>query len=282
MIPRVSNPTLRFLRTINRVPACHEPKACTFATSATLCSGHSKWATIKHDKAKKDSRINKARNLHARDIANAVRMYGADPKYNGKLVNALAAAKSSGMSKSSIEAAIMRGEGKSATGARLEALLIEAIVGKDKPVAMIVECETENKASALQELRMILKSGGGVQTPTQFFFERRGRVVLARKEGMGVDEVMEALLEEGGVIDVYSDEERRCIVDTVPDALKAVESTALETLNAQVEKVDIVWQPNKDTTVSGLEDEQAETINQLVDILEEYSGVQRVWTNLAV
>lgn len=276
----VSTITLRFLRNLSRTfPPLHKR---SLSTCPWLCSGHSKWATIKHDKAKKDSRVNRERVIYARDIQNAVRMYGADPKYNAKLATAVSNAQRTGMPKSSIEAAILRGQGKSATGAKLESLLVEAIWGGGKPVAMIVEAETDSKAMALQELRSILKNAEASQTPTQFLFQRRGRITLPQNDGVDVDQTIEAVLNESGVVDVKTDDQGSVVVDTEPDALKAVEKRATEQLNVQAVRAETVWHANEDTLVEDLEDTQLDEIDKLTEKLEEYPGVQKVWTNLAM
>jgi hypothetical protein len=51
-------------------PAC---RARCFSSSAFVWSGHSKWATIKHDKGKNDKAKSSQRQLCAKDITNAVK-----------------------------------------------------------------------------------------------------------------------------------------------------------------------------------------------------------------
>jgi hypothetical protein len=43
----------------------------SFSTSAGLFAGHSKWSTIKHDKAKNDKAKSKERQLVSKEIRNA-------------------------------------------------------------------------------------------------------------------------------------------------------------------------------------------------------------------
>lgn len=59
----------RLLRLPRDAAICN---ACrSFGTSAGLFSGHSKWATIKHDKAKNDKAKSKERQMMSKDISNA-------------------------------------------------------------------------------------------------------------------------------------------------------------------------------------------------------------------
>ena len=272
----ISTNTLYFLRYQLRLPPLRP-----FSVSSTSRSGHSKWATIKHEKAKNDSRKNKNRTIFIHDIVHAVRVHGADPKYNAKLATAISNAQRTGMPKTSIDAAVLRGLGKSASGAKLEGLIVEAMWGRDKPVAMIVEAETDSKAMALQDLRSMLKSAGGNQTPTQFLFQRRGRIKFPDGHDLDADRVMEAVLDQTGVIDVSTDDEGKVVVDTEPDAVKAIEDCAAERINVQAERSEILWLPNQETVVDGLEETQLQEMDELTDKLEDYPGVQKVWTNLA-
>jgi hypothetical protein len=66
-------PSLSLLRYLRQ--ACHQelrltlnPNGRTFSTTAAIASGHSKWATIKHDKARADAKKNKQRSILAQQI----------------------------------------------------------------------------------------------------------------------------------------------------------------------------------------------------------------------
>ena len=142
---------------------CSSCLSRAFSHSGILTSGHSKWATIKHDKARNDAVKTKQRSTAAKTIADASRNHGPDPRNNPQLAAAIGNAKRSGMQKASIETAVLRGQGKSASGAALESLTIEAVL---PPVALIVECDTDNKARALPEIRSILREYGATTTPT--------------------------------------------------------------------------------------------------------------------
>jgi transcriptional/translational regulatory protein YebC/TACO1 len=117
-------------------------------TCANIC--YRKWASIKHDKAKNDAGKSKQRSLLTRDITLAVKMAGPNPDMNPRLALALVTAKKNAVPKASIEAAMARGQGLSATGAALESLVLEAILPPS--IATIIECQTDNKLRALADL----------------------------------------------------------------------------------------------------------------------------------
>ena len=49
--------------------ACHECRH--FSTSSAILSGHNKWSTIKHDKARNDKAKSRERQVVGKEIANA-------------------------------------------------------------------------------------------------------------------------------------------------------------------------------------------------------------------
>lgn len=265
---------LRFWRTVDSTscPKCTR----TFATTPATFSGHSRWSTIKHDKGKADAVKNKQRTIFSKDISNASKFHGPDPTTNNLLALAIANAKRAGFPKASIEAAILRGQGRSSSGAALEPLTIEAVL---PPVALILECQTDSKLKALQDLRLILKNHGGTPTPTTYLFEKRGRIVFRKKEGLGADEVLEAAL-EAGAIDVVEGAGGRVVVDTEAAALKAAEKSIAEETGLELDSSDTIWFPKQDTKVDSLDDATLEHLEKLEEELEEYSGFQALYTNL--
>lgn len=265
------------------------------STSASLQSGHSRWSTIKHDKAKNDSLKNKQRSVFAHEIANASKcplsteaaawyladsrpVFGPDPNSNPRLVTAIAQAKRGGFSKASIEAAIARGQGVSASGAKLEPVTVEAILPPQ--VAVVIDCQTDNKLRTLQEIRSLVKHYEGNVTPTSYLFEKKGRIIFRKREGVGADEVLEAAL-EAGALDVVEDAEGRVVVYTETNDTKATAETLASSLGLEVEESEIIWDPNHETKI-GLEDAQAaETLSTFVERLQEDSAVQGVYMNVA-
>ena len=71
-------------------------------------SGHSKWATTKHQKGIADAKRSKIFTKIQREIAVAVKLGDPNPDFNPRLRNAIILAKSENMPKDKIEAAIKR------------------------------------------------------------------------------------------------------------------------------------------------------------------------------
>lgn len=146
-------------------------------------------------------------------------------------------------------------------------------------MALIIECQTDSKLRALQDLRLLLKNHGGSPTPTAYLFEKRGRVLFRAQEGVGVDEALEAALESGAV-DVDVDEDGRVVVDTEAGATKPAEERLAKQLGLEVESAETIWVPNAETVVSSLPRKSLVELEKLQEELEDYPGVQGVYINL--
>ncbi|KAI8943681.1 hypothetical protein NX059_001667 [Plenodomus lindquistii] len=241
-------------------------------------SGHSKWASIKHDKAKNDAGKSKQRSLMTRDITNAVKLAGPNPTMNPRLALAITLAKKAAVPKASIEAALARGQGLSATGAALESLVVEAVLPPS--VATIIECETDNKLRALAELRLVVKEANGTISTVGYLFERKGRIILRQKDGMGVDEVLEPAL-DAGVQDVEEDEEGRVVLYTEPAQTKTIAEKLAKELDIEIEESEIIYDPNEDTKVALDEEGPAKELGNFLDKMQDVQGVQGVYLNWA-
>lgn len=200
---------------------------------------------------------------------------GPDPAFNPRLVAAIANAKKGAMSKASIESAIARGQGKSTSGAPLESLTIEAMLPFS--VGAVIECQTDQKMRALQDIRMIIGRRGGSITPTSFLFERKGKVVFTHKNGISAEDVLDQAI-EAGATDMEFDDTGRLVVETEPSQLSMVTQRLSGSLGLKVESSDIIHDPKEDMLVSLKEEDRAE-LEELIALIEEDPSVQDVYIN---
>ncbi len=115
-----------------------------------------------------------------------------------------------GFPKASIDAAIARGLGVTASGKPLESVLVEAIVPPS--VAVVVDCQTDSKLRTLQELRTIIKDHDGTISPVSYMFTKRGRISFERDErGRTADDLLDDAL-EAGAEDIEADEDGNIVV----------------------------------------------------------------------
>ncbi len=113
-------------------------------------AGHSKWANIKHRKGAQDAKRAKVFTRLIREITVAARQGGGDAEANPRLRSAINAGRSANMPNDTIDKAIKRGTGE------LGGLVIEEINYEGYGpggVAILVECQTDNKNRTTAEVR---------------------------------------------------------------------------------------------------------------------------------
>ncbi|POS83468.1 hypothetical protein EPUL_004199 [Erysiphe pulchra] len=256
-------------------------KSChlLFSTTTIANSGHNRWSKIKHEKGAADAKKNRLRSSIAGELALASKLYGPNPKLNPRLATLIANAKKAGFPKVSMEAAIARGQGKSASGGKLESLRLEAIMPPS--VAFIIECETDNKSRTLMELRFKIKYHGGIVTPTYYLFHKKGKLVFEKNEKVkGVDDMLDEAIEAGAEdIDTLEDS---IVVWTDPSLTFSVMEELQSTLELKVKSSEIIWDAKRDAVVSlyGLDDVMIKHLIDLVDELQEHPDVLGVFANV--
>jgi transcriptional/translational regulatory protein YebC/TACO1 len=161
------------------------------------------------------------------------------------------------------------------SGAALETVIIEAMLPSS--VAAIIECQTDQKARVLQDIRYIINKHGGAVTPTSYLFEKKGRIVFQKKEGISADDILDEAV-EAGALDVDIDDDDQIIVDTHPSEVSAVAQKIVKAFGFSIERSSIVHVPKPETTVS-VEDKDAEEVENVINLLEEDPSVQDVYIN---
>lgn len=121
-------------------------------------SGHSKWSTIKRDKAIKDSKKGNLFTKVSRLITVAVKQGGEDPEFNPSLRLAIEKAKEARMTKDTIEKAIQRGSGNS-SDSNLEELIYEGFGPNGE--AFYITAISDNRNRTVTEIRGIFNKNGG-------------------------------------------------------------------------------------------------------------------------
>ncbi|KAI1914036.1 hypothetical protein LOZ61_002454 [Ophidiomyces ophidiicola] len=249
-----------------------------FCYTASLHAGHSKWANTKHVKSRNDAAKSKERQVISQELIQASKLYGPNPGSNPKLAAAIASAKRSGMSKATMEFAIAKGQGKTTSGAPLEPLTIEAMFPGS--VAVVIECQTDQKGRTLQEVRHIIKEYGGTLTPTTFLFEKKGKIVFEKDpRKITEDDCLESAI-DAGAVDVDTDSKGRLIVYTDPAMTKAVGEKLAASLGLKIESLDIIWDPNRDTMVMLSNQDAFHQLEEFLNELREESTVQEIYMNL--
>ncbi len=236
-------------------------------------AGHSKWANIKHKKAREDAKRGKVFTKLIKEITVAARLGGGDPNANPRLRAAIAAAKAANMPADNIDRAIKKGTGE-LEGVNYEDVTYEGY--GPGGVAIFLECVTDNKNRTTPEIRHLFsKYGGnlGENGSVSYMFNRMGYIVI-EKDKVDEDTLMEIVLDAGGedvkdegdVWGVYTDTSS---FNAVRDA---IEEAGIPMVEAKISMIP--------TTYTKLEGSKLQSALKLLDAFENHDDVQNVWTNL--
>ncbi len=235
-------------------------------------SGHSKWASIKHQKGVTDARRGRLFTKLTREIIVAVREGGSNPETNFRLRLTMQRARDNSMPLDNIERAIKRGSG-TIEGAALVEMVLEGY--GPGGAAILVQALTDNRNRTLQDVRNVFTRSGcslGESGCVAWIFEMKG-LITVNADNLDADELaLEAI--DAGADDVNT--ENSCVeVYTSPEALEAVRA-ALEAKNITVASAEQSLVPR--TTVE-LDEKSALQTLKMLDKLEEIDEVQQVCSN---
>ena len=240
-------------------------------------SGHSKWATTKHQKGVIDAKRGKLFAKLIKSIEVAAKTGGGDPSGNPRLADAITGAKRLSVPADNIERAVKRGSGELGDAASYEEIMYEAY--GQGGVAILVECLTDNRNRAAADVRTAITRNGGTPADpgsVSYLFGRKGIVSVVKTDGLTEDDVLLAVL-DAGAEDVTDADETFDVVCEATDT-HAVR-TACTDAGLEVQSADIAWMPTLNVP---LEDEVALRVLKLVDALEDLDDVQNVWANFDV
>ncbi len=237
-------------------------------------AGHSQFKNIMHRKGRQDAVRSKMFSKLAREITVAAKGGMPDPAMNPRLRLAIQNAKAQSMPKDNIERAIKKAAGGDAEN--YEEVRYEGY--GPGGVAVIVEALTDNRNRTASSVRSSFSKAGGALGETgsvSFSFDRVGEIVYKADVG-DADKVMEAAI-EAGAEDVTSDEDGHTIYCAFEDMNEV--SKALEATLGEAESVKSIWKPQNTVPV---DEEKAQSLMKLIDVLEDDDDVQNVYSNFEV
>ncbi len=236
-------------------------------------SGHSKWATIKHQKAATDAKRGNAFTRLGNAVSVAAKQGGGDVTMNPSLRLAVEKARSANMPKDNIDRAIKRGTGELG-GAAVEELLYEGFGAAN--VAILVEALSDNRNRANADVRLIMSKNGGRVADGGVAYQFTQRGVLRFSVPTAKTEAFEEAVLETDAED-YALEEDSAVVYTLIAQLHQVKEQ-FDAKGFSAESVKIEYVPNSPVEVT---ESEFDRVMKLVDALEENDDVTNVYTNLA-
>ena len=238
-------------------------------------SGHSKWSTIKHKKAKVDSQRAVVFQKYSRELIVSARLGGPDPAGNFRLRTAIEKAKAAGLPNDNIKRAIEKGAG--ASGAEnYEELTYEGYAAGG--VAVVIEAMTDNRNRTAGDIRSYFTKYNGSLGATGcvgWKIDQRG--VITFDEDVDFDKLFEAAINLDA-LDVIEEEGQYKVLTTVENFQSVVEGLEKEGFKSETAELSRIPQ----NTVAVTDEKTAEQILKLLDKIEEHDDVQNVYANFDI
>jgi YebC/PmpR family DNA-binding regulatory protein len=208
-----------------------------------------------------------------KEIAIAVKASGPDPNNNPALRRCYLNARSVGMPKDRVEAAIKRAMGKDTSN--YEEITYEGY--GPHGVAVLVETATDNSTRTVANVRMHFTKGHGslgTSGSVAFTFNHLGEFKV-KNNGLNVED-LELELIDYGLEEIGEDADGNIVIRTAFNEFghmnKALEEKKLEVISAELTRIP--------TTTVELNEDQANEVLKMVDHLEQDEDVQKVYHNL--
>jgi len=233
-------------------------------------AGHSKWANIKHRKARQDASRGKIWTKVIREITVAAKG-GPDPDDNPRLRLALDKANAANMPKDNIKRAIEKGSGTGEIGA-LEEIVLEGY--GPGGVAILVEAMSDNRNRTVSDVRHAFsKFGGNLGTDgsVSYLFNKLGIIHISKD--FSEEDLLEVVL-DAGAEDLVDEGDYFEVITSSTDlsnVLEALKANNIEHTNAELTL-------RAETSVS-LDQEMSEKVLKIMDFMDELDDVQEVHTN---
>jgi YebC/PmpR family DNA-binding regulatory protein len=242
-----------------------------------VMSGHSKWATTKHQKAVKDSRRAKSFAKLIKNIEVAAKIGGADLSGNPTLVDAIQKAKKTSVPNENIDRAVKRGSGQLGEVVDYKTIMYEGYAAGG--IALLIECLTDNHNRAAADVRTIMsRNGGNMGDPgsVAYNFSRKGVISVMKTDTLTEDDVLAAVLDAGA--EEVNDRGQGFEIITEPHDMLATR-TALQDAGIDYDSADVEFVPGLTIAVDL---ETAQKVFRLIDALEDNDDVQNVYGNFEI
>jgi len=236
-------------------------------------SGHSKWASIKHQKGVADARRGQLFTKLTREIIVAVRQGGSDPDMNFRLRLAVQKARDANMPMDNIERAIKRGSGETEGIA-----LIEMVLEGYGPsgAAILVQALSDNKNRTVQDVRNLFSRNGGNLGESgcvAWLFHSKGMIIVDTDGNDSEELALQAI--DAGAEDVKIEKDYIEIYTTPEDFISVRQKLEEDGIEIYSSEVSMIPQTTLD-----LEEKPALQNLKLLHKLEELDEVQTVSSNV--
>ncbi len=234
-------------------------------------SGHSKWSTIKRQKAVTDARRSAVFTKYGRLISVAARQGGADPATNFRLRLAIDKAKAANLPNSNIDRAIQAGSGAGNEGQSKDVVYEGFGPGG---AAVMVEAITDNPNRTASEVRQTFtKHGGsmGGQNSVGWMFTSKGVITLPTLSVTADRDQFQLDAIDAGAEDVRMDDDHITII-AAPDHVQAMKDWLSDRKLDQA-TVELTLVPTSTTTLSPADQDKHYGLMSALDDLDDVTNV---------
>jgi len=239
-------------------------------------AGHSKWANIKHRKAKVDAAKGVSFAKFSREIIIASKLGGSDPSGNFRLKTAIEKAKAGGLPNDTIKRAIEKGAGGSGANS-YEEITYEGY--GPGGVAVFIEAATDNRNRTAGDIRSYFtKYGGnlGENGCVGWIFEPCGMLVFD-KTSVDFEKLYELSIEFDAK-DVTEDEDEYRVSTLAGNFQSVVESFTRAGLTPKSSELTRMPQNSVEVT----DKDVAKKLVSMLEKIEEHDDVQNVYSNFEI
>lgn len=237
-------------------------------------AGHSKWANIKHRKARMDEKKAQVFTKIGRELIMAAKQGGSDPEANQKLKAVIQKAREANMPMENINRVIQKASGE-LSGVNYEEVIYEGY--GPGGVAILLNIATDNRNRTAGEIRYLFSRNGGILGESgcvSWLFEQKGLIILYAK-GDPDNIMLQAI--EAGAEDVVADGNRIEVVTSSEDFFTVNEVLSKAT---QIGQAEITMVPKTSVLIDDAE--QAKQLVRLLELFEDHDDVQAVYANFVL
>ena len=238
-------------------------------------SGHSKWSTIKHKKAKTDSARAVVFQKYSRELIVASKLGGPDPAGNFRLRTAIEKAKAAGLPNDNIKRAIDKGCGNGAAE-NYEELTYEGYGAGG--VAIVIEAMTDNRNRTAGDIRSYFTKFNGNLGETGcvgWMFDKKGCITFDKS--VDYEQLFEAAINLDAE-DIEDDEENYRVItsfENLQSVTEGLEQAGFKSITAEFTRI-----PQNEIEVT--DEKIATNIMRLYTRLDEHDDVQNVYMNFDI
>ena len=241
-------------------------------------AGHSKWANVKHRKARMDAQKGKIYTKMAREIMVAAREGGDNIELNFRLRLAVQKAREANLPTDNISRAIQKGVG-GGEGAELEQIYYEGY--GPGGIAVLMEIMTDNRNRTAPEIRHIFSRRGGNMGESgcvAWMFKRKGYFTLEKSDALPLEDELMMLALDSGAED-FQEEGGAYVIITSPEEFENMKN-AFQEKQIEFSSAEVTMVPENTIRINTAE--EAAKMLGLFEALEEHDDVQNVYANFDI